>query len=83
MLGELLARLVLADPRPESQAVRAAEGWAGDRDVAWTAGRQTCVRATVVVDSDVDATELAGALRQLPGATVDTAPRAVTFSRCA
>jgi len=83
VLGELVLRLILAQSRPVAQAVRAAEGWAGDRYVAWAAGSRTCVRATVVVDSDVDVAELAGALRQWAGATVDTGPRAVTFSRCA
>jgi hypothetical protein len=86
VLGELILRLVLAGSVPRERAARAADGWAGDRYVAWSAGRQTCLRATVVMDNSAEADELAAGLRQWAGATVDpvtTRPPAVTFTRCA
>jgi hypothetical protein len=89
MIGEFVLRLVLAESAPEGQAVRAAAGWAGDRYVAWKIGKRTCVRTTVVLDTDADAGELVAALRtwadQHPGTTIEPGPAApaVTFSRCA
>lgn len=87
MLGELVLRLVLAESTPDGQAVRAAAGWAGDRYVAWKSGKRTCVRTTVVLDTVADAGELVAALRTWadghPGATIEPASPAVTFSRCA
>jgi len=87
VLGEFLLRLVLAESVPDGQADRAAEGWAGDGYVAWQTGKRTCVRSTVVMDSEAEAGELVTALRQWatshPGATVVPSPSAVTFSRCA
>jgi len=90
VLGEVILRLVLASSLPPDRAARAAAGWAGDRYVAWTSGRSTCLRATVVMDDAAEAAELAGALRQWAadhaGATVDpVAARSpsVTLTRCA
>ena len=90
VLGELVLRLVLAETLSEDGAARAAAGWAGDRYVAWTSGRRTCIRATVALDSPAEATELATGLRQWAtehaGATVDPlAARSsmVTVTRCA
>jgi hypothetical protein len=83
VLGEFVLRLILAESNPGAQAVRAAAGWAGDRYVAWDSGSRTCVRSTVVLDSDGDAGELVAALRRWAGATVEPASRAVTFTRCA
>jgi hypothetical protein len=86
VLGELILRLVLAGAVPRDQAQKAAAGWAGDRYVAWSAGRRTCLRATVVMDNAAEAAELAAGLRPWAGATVDpvsTRPPAVTFTRCA
>ena len=87
-LGEVVLRLILAASVPDEEAGRAAAGWAGDRYVAWRAGRQTCVRATVVLDSPREAAELDGSLRRWaadhPGGAVEsTGPAAVTLSRCA
>ena len=89
LLGELVLRFVLAASVPPAQAARAAEGWAGDRYVAWRSGRQTCVRASVVMESGAEATELLTALRRWatdhPGATVTPggASPAVSLVRCA
>jgi hypothetical protein len=90
VLGELILRLMLAQSLSDDRASRAAAGWAGDRYVAWSAGARTCVRATVVLDSPAEATELAAALRQWagghPGATIDAVPArasSVTLIRCA
>lgn len=88
-LGELVLRFLLSASVPEDQAAAAAEGWAGDRYVAWRTGRRTCVRATVVMESPAEAAELLSAFRRWaaghPGATV-TSPAAsseVTLLRCA
>lgn len=83
VLGEVVLRLVLAGSLPRDRAAKAAAGWAGDHYVAWTAGRRTCLRATVVMDNAVEAAELAAGLRQWAGAAVDAArPPAVTVTRC-
>ena len=90
VLGELILRLVLAESLSDDRAARAAAGWAGDRYVAWTSGRRTCVRATVALDSPAEANELAAGLRQWAtdhaGATGDPLPArssTVTVTRCA
>lgn len=87
VIGELLLRLVLAESGTDDQAARGADGWAGDRYEAWQTGRRTCVRATVVMDTDGEAAELLTGLRAWagdhPGATITSAAAAVTFSRCA
>ena len=87
-LGELVLRLVLLTAVPEREAARAAAGWAGDRYVAWTADRRTCVRASVVLDTPAEAAELSASLRRWaaehPGGAVEAAgPAAVVLSRCA
>jgi len=87
VLGEFVLSRVLAESAPDAEAAREADGWAGDRYVAWKTGKRMCVRATVVTDSDAEGAELAAGLRQWAGghagATVDPAGPAVTFSRCA
>ena len=89
-LGELVLRVVLAQSLPEDQAARAADGWAGDRYVAWRAGRRTCVRAAFVLDTPAEAAELGSALRRWagrhPGASADgplPATATVVLTRCA
>lgn len=86
VVGEYLLGLVLEETVPHADAERAAAGWAGDHYVAWRSGRRTCVRTTVVLDSQGDTAELASALQAWAGdhrgATVDVSS-AVTFSRCA
>ena len=89
VLGEVILRLVLATSLPRERAASAAAGWAGDRYVAWSVGRRTCLRATVVMANAAEAAELAAGLRQWAndhaGASVDPAarPPAVTVTRCA
>ncbi len=66
-------------------AVRAAEGWGGDRYVAWDEGTRTCVRANVVMDTQRDTTELVSAIEALaskrPGVTV-VSGAVVSFTSC-
>ncbi len=90
VLGELVLQRILARSVPEDRAARAAAGWAGDRYVAWSAGRRTCVRVVVVLDSPGEAAELVAALRPWAadrGSAVVVPPTgggaAVTLSRCA
>jgi hypothetical protein len=87
VVGEFVLRLVLGESWPDEQAGRAADGWAGDRYVAWKTGKRTCVRATVVADNETEAAELLAGLRKWaadhPGANVEPAPAAVTLLRCA
>jgi hypothetical protein len=85
VLGELILRLLLQSSVDRATAVRAAEGWGGDRYVAWFEGDRLCLRAAVVMDTPADRAELVAGLRRWadrhPGATVtDTDP--VTLTRC-
>ena len=68
VLGEmgltlLLERLI---PRPltASDARDLAQGWHGDRYVAWDAGSKTCVRAAFVMETPTDTQELVRALQR-------------------
>lgn len=63
-IGELFLRLMLSSELPLSAARDAAEGWGGDRYVAWRDGDRTCVRMDFVMDTPSDADELAKALRE-------------------
>ncbi|HEX6349021.1 MAG TPA: hypothetical protein VF160_06480 [Candidatus Dormibacteraeota bacterium] len=74
VLGEmgltlLLERLV---PRPltSTDARDLAQGWDGDRYVAWDSADKSCVRDTVAEDSQAHTARLATALSALPGAVV-------------
>jgi hypothetical protein len=85
VLGELILRLVLQSSVDRPTAARAAEGWGGDRYVAWFDGDRLCVKAAVAMDTPADRAELVAELRRWadrhPGAAVtDTDP--VTFTRC-
>jgi hypothetical protein len=85
VLGELGLLLVLNASGVSGRA--AADGWGGDRYVAWRDGDDTCVRVTVAMDSPADTTELRAALGRLQrsrdGVAV-TGPAAgpVTFTSC-
>lgn len=87
-LGELGILLLLQDVVDERQVVTAAEGWGGDRYVAWDAGGgRTCVRVAFVMDTDRDADELLTALRRwvadVGDAKVERAPGGpITFTTC-
>ncbi|MCU1379394.1 MAG: hypothetical protein JWN29_2377 [Acidimicrobiales bacterium] len=69
-----------------SEADRAADGWGGDRYVAWDAGGgRTCVRATFAMDTVGDLGELTSALRTWAaeeGATVTRQATTVGFTAC-
>lgn len=85
VLGELILRLVLQSSLDRVAAARAAEGWGGDRYVAWFDGDRLCLKAAIVMDTPADRAELVAGLRRWadrhPGATVtDTDP--VILVRC-
>jgi hypothetical protein len=85
VLGELILRLLLQASADRATAARAAEGWGGDRYVAWFDGDRLCVKAAVVMDTPGDRGELVAGLRRWadrqPGAAViDGDP--VVFTRC-
>ncbi|HEX2274673.1 MAG TPA: hypothetical protein VHG90_12440 [Acidimicrobiales bacterium] len=85
VLGELILRLLLQTSTDRATAARAAEGWGGDRYVAWFDGDRLCVKAAVVMDTPADRAELVTGLRRWaeghPGAAVlDGDP--LTLLRC-
>ncbi len=86
VLGELVLRLVLQSSLDRASAARAAEGWGGDRYVAWFDEDRLCVRAAVVMDTPADREELVAGLRRWadrhPGAAV-AAGDPVVLTRCA
>lgn len=61
--GERGLLTLLLQTLPEEQAWEAADGWAGDYNVAWKKGGQSCVKMSVVTDSRKDKDELVLALR--------------------
>jgi hypothetical protein len=85
VLGELILRLLLQSSADRATAARAAEGWGGDRYVAWFDRDRLCVRAAVTMDTSEDRAELVAGLRRWadrhPGATVTDADP-VIFTRC-
>jgi hypothetical protein len=66
-IGELFLVLMLDAELGNRDAVAAANGWGGDRYVAWTEGDRTCVRMDFVMDTDGDTAELADALSRWAG----------------
>lgn len=84
-LGQLNLSLMLAEVLEAGYAEGAADGWGGDRYVAWEQGGQTCVRLVVEMDNAEENAELAEGLADwasgTPGAVVEgTGPFTVT--RC-
>ena len=84
-LGQLTLSLMLAEVLEPGYAEGAADGWGGDRFVAWQNGANTCVRLVVDMDNPEENSELGDALADWaldrPGATVEgTGPFTVT--RC-
>lgn len=63
VLGELVLLLVLNAAGTSGRT--AAEGWGGDRYIAWEDGEDTCVRVTIATDSPQDDAELRQALDRL------------------
>jgi len=85
-LGELGLIQMFDTAMTRALALRAAAGWGNDGYVAWRSGAQTCVRATVVMDTARDTTELLDALRawgQAHGGASIQGTGPVTFTRCA
>lgn len=84
-LGELGLGLVLAEATSPTQALTAAAGWGGDRFVAWTSGRDVCLRWTIAMDTDADLAELAVAFQAVvdanPGASFAVADD-LRFTNC-
>lgn len=64
VMGEAGVYLLLAPLLGESRAAEAAEGWGGDRFVAWADGRRTCFRMRIVMDDPADRMELQSALKR-------------------
>jgi hypothetical protein len=62
--GEFGLLLMLSRGLAEWEARDAADGWGGDRYVAWRKGPRTCVRAALVMDSTEASARLAAALRR-------------------
>ena len=83
--GFILQLLDVIDDR--NRVFRAADGWGGDRYVAWDEGDKTCVRVDVVMDTPRDADELRAALRAWVDAHEDTATlegdSPIRFTSCA
>ena len=86
VLGEYGLALVLARLVGGPSALTAAEGWGGDRYVAWRDGDAACVRTKLAMDTAKDATEVVAALRA--GAqtrdrmTVTPGRAAITITMC-
>lgn len=85
-LGQLLLSLMFAEALEAGYAEAAADGWGGDRYVAWENGGQTCVRVSVAMDNPTESAEFSEGLAdwasEHPGATVEgTGP--FTITRCA
>jgi len=63
---------------PSEQAARIAEGWDGDRLVAFARGTDLVVAWMTVWDTERDAVEFAGAITQVvPGTSVERRGRRV------
>lgn len=63
-IGELFLALMLQAELGDGQARTAAQGWGGDRYVAWRDGGRTCVRMRFVMDTAADEAELVQALAE-------------------
>ena len=61
-IGQFFLQLMLDVELDRAYAQRAADGWGGDRYVAWKEGGRTCVRAEFVMDNADEASDLADAL---------------------
>jgi hypothetical protein len=83
-LDLLLEGMVGSGALTASQARAAAQGWAGDRYVAWAQGGGYCVRDRLATLSAADGAALTVALRAFvasrPGASVDAGPQPVLTS---
>ncbi|MEO7836387.1 MAG: hypothetical protein ABIS21_01950, partial [Acidimicrobiales bacterium] len=66
-IGALFLILLLRGELDDDVALDAAQGWGGDRYVAWRDGEKTCVRMSFVMDRPKDTAELTDALRDWAG----------------
>lgn len=84
--GESTLVVTLEPVLGTQDATTAADGWGGDRFVAWgTPDGGACVRATIAMDTPADLEELTVALREWAaerGARVQRAGGTVTFTSC-
>jgi hypothetical protein len=84
--GESTLELTLAPSVGGATARTAADGWGGDRYVAWDAGGgKVCVRARFAMDTRKDLDQVTAALRTWSrdsGATVEREPSTVRFTVC-
>ena len=78
--------ILLEEELGQRDAFAAADGWGGDWYVAWKDGDDTCVRTTVVMDSDGDLGDLRIALEEWAAgrdrAEVARGDGEVTFTSC-
>ena len=78
--------VLLADELGDAAAVEAARGWGGDWYVAWRRDQETCVRASVVMDTAADLRDLIDGLEQWAAAHARAEVRpgegVVTFAAC-
>ena len=79
---------MLAAGVDEKEAAAAADGWGGDRYVAYRSGPRACVRGTVAMDSPVEAAQLTEvaqrwAAKHGQANVAATGPGALTFTACA
>ncbi len=84
--GEWALSLTLGELLGSAVGSRAADGWGGDRYVAWDEGGRTCVRMAYAMDSPAELDELEGAWRQWAqahgDASVERAAEVVTVTAC-
>jgi hypothetical protein len=75
VIGQLLVEWLLDVELDEDEAAEVADGWAGDRHVAWEEGEETCVRFEIASLDDAAGAELAKAFQawanEQPDAEVD------------
>jgi hypothetical protein len=75
VIGQLLVEWLLDVELDEDEAAEVADGWAGDRYVAWEEGEETCVRFEIASLDDAAGAELAKAFQawanEQPDAEVD------------
>jgi len=72
-IGQFFLFLMLRSELSDDAARDAAEGWGGDRYVAWRDGDRTCVRMDFVMDNPSENDELVKALRDWAGKRKGTA----------
>ena len=87
VLGEFGLLVMLAAGVDDKNAA-AADGWGGDRHVAYRSGSRSCVRGTVAMDSPVEAAQLSEvaqrwAAKHGQANIAGTGAGTLTFTACA